>query len=409
MRSKLMKLMSLIGLAVVATAVFQARPALADGFGAYPSEIVLEDAARGSVYYRDLGLLNGADAEVVVEPNGSGEVGAWVSVSTLSDRSIPLTELVAAANDRSQYVLRIEVPQDAANGEHIGLLALQTRAEGEVEGGSAGAGVSMGIGVNLKVNISGVQNLMGRIVDMYARDTEVGYPLRVKTLFENTGNVQADPTIEVQVKDQSLALVGGPAIADAQFGPGENGMVTAEWDTTGSQPGDYIADARVILGGATIDERQLPFKILPYGTLTRQGELEDLTLENDPQPGEVAAITAHFRNTGRIDTHAMFLGEVNYKGALVDTVSTAERLVEQGETVGLEVFVEVPEAGTYTVMGKVNFEGKETEVKELTFRVGDEGGVPLWTWVVVGPGLALIGLAGWTFRRRLRLHRKSAV
>jgi len=49
----------------------------------------------------------------------------------------------------------------------------------------------------------------------------------------------------------------------------------------------------------------------------------------------------------------------------------------------------------------VNFEGKETDVRELTFTVGGNG-LPLWP-IVGGLALAVIvaGGVGWGWRRRL--------
>ncbi|MCJ7509281.1 MAG: hypothetical protein MUP14_00100 [Dehalococcoidia bacterium] len=397
------KLLTLIGLAAVAMAVLQGRPALADGIGVFPTEIVVEGAARGSVYYKDLGLTNDGAADIVLKPNPTGEIAGWVSVHTLTDRSTPLTELVAASG-RSFFFVRIEVPGDAANGEHKGSLELQGPSGGGE--GRPGSGVSVGVGVNLRVTVSGTQNLQGRIVDMSAGDTEVGYPLRVRTIFQNTGNVQANPEVEVQVRDSSSALVGDRVIGNGRFGPGENGLVTAEWDTTGRAPGDYVADARLILGGATIEERNLDFKILPVGTLTRQGVLDGLTLVNDPEPGGVAKIEAKFLNTGVIDTRALFQGEAYRGSTLVQAITTPEKLLAPGDTAMLEIFVNVPESGDYLVRGKVNFEGKETEEKELTFDVGGGGeGLPLWAWILIGGGCvvgAVVVLGGsWALARRL--------
>jgi hypothetical protein len=396
------KVLALIGLAAVAMAAFQARPSLADGIGVFPTEIVIEGAARGSVYYKDLGLTNDGATDIVAEPSAVGEVGDWVTVHTAADRTTPLTEVVAPSG-RSFFLLRIEVPDDAPNGEHKGSLHLLTKiGEGE------GSAVGIGIGVRLTVVVSGEQNLQGRIVDMYAADTEVGYPLRVRTLFENTGNVQAYPQVEVQIEDASSALVGDRALGNGKFGPGENGYIVTEWDTTGREPGDYVADARVILGGPTIDERKLDFKILPVGTLTRQGVLNGLTLVNDPEPGGVAKIEAEFINTGVIDTRALFQGEAYRGTTLVQAITTTEKVVAPGDTAILEVFVDVPKAGNYVVLGKVNYEGKETDPQQLTFTVGGGGGPALW--MLVGGGTlaaALVIGATWTVPRRLGFRRNK--
>jgi len=43
---------------------------------------------------------------------------------------------------------------------------------------------------------------------------------------------------------------------------------------------------------------------------------------------------------------------------LVKAVTGVEKLVPKGKQDSLEIFVDIPEPGEYTLKGKVNFEGK---------------------------------------------------
>jgi hypothetical protein len=409
-----MALSLLIAAAVLAVMAFSGTRADAQGgIGIGPVEVKLDDALRGSEYSRTLTIMNQRDSDLTFQFVKEGEAGEWASFYSADELATPLDTVLAPANTKTQVTLRISVPSDVPNGEHTGRIRVQSILEEQPEGGAAG--VSLGVASDLKINVTGTQNLTGTVQDMYTRDVEVGYPLRIYTKFQNTGNVRAQPNIAVQVKDAQAAKVGETSCADTTVEPAAIELIPCEWDTTGKQAGDYIAAVVISLGETQIDTRDLQFKILPVGTLTRQGVLEELTLENAPYPGAVAEINAHFRNTGEIDTRATFLGELYYKSALTDTLSAPERLVEPGEAVDLEAFVEVPKGGTYTVRGKVNFEGKETEEKELTFDVRGPGGggddeLPLWVWVVIGGGsvvAAVVVLGGsWALARRLlRLFR----
>jgi hypothetical protein len=72
--------------------------------------------------------------------------------------------------------------------------------------------------------------------------------------------------------------------------------------------------------------------------------------------------------------------------------------VEPRQSVALDAFADVLEAGTYTVTGKVNYEGKETEEKELTFAVVSPGGggddeLPIWLWAVIGGAALMVAVA----------------
>jgi hypothetical protein len=378
----------------------------AQGIGIAPGEITLSDAMRGGEYQRTVSVVNNEASELTFRFTRIGEVGEWVSLHPPDDPTTTLDTIVVPSGGTGRALLKIVVPPDAPNGPHVGSIGVQSVPTGTPTGGASS--VQVGVSMELDISVTGTQKLTGAVLDMYTNDTEVGYPLRIYTKFENTGNVKAQPNIVVQIQDAQKAKVGETSCAETTVEPGAAQLIPCEWDTTGKGVADYVAAVVVSLGDSKIDARDLQFKILPVGTLTRQGVLEELTLENAPYPGAVAEINARFRNTGQIDTRATFLGEVYYKTALIDTISTPERLVEQGETVALEVFVEVPKGGTYTVRGKVNFEGKETEEKELTFEVrgpGDGEGLPLWAWILIGGGCvvgAVVVLGGsWALARRL--------
>jgi hypothetical protein len=401
-----------VALAIVAAtlgvALAPSASVRAQGIGIAPGSVELEDALRGGEYLRTISVVNREASELTFRFTKMGEVGEWVSLHPPDDPSTTLdTIVVPPGGGITRVLLRILVPSDVANGPYEGSIGVQSVATGTPAAGASS--VQIGVSMELDVNVTGTQNISGSVLDMYTYDTEVGYPLRIYTKFQNTGNVKAQPNIAVQVQDAQKAKVGETSCADTTVEPAAAQLIRCEWDTTGTEPGQYVANVAVSLGDNSIDTRDLDFEIFPVGTLSRQGVLEELTLENAPYPGAVADIAARFRNIGQIDTRAVFLGEVYYKAALIDTVSTPERLVEQGETVALEAFVEVPKGGTYTVRGKVNYEGKETEEKELTFDVrgpgGDGEGLPLWAWIVIGGGAvvgAVVVVGGsWALARRL--------
>ncbi len=395
------RLLTLGGIALVSAVLLHSRGVSADGLGVYPAQISVQDAARGAVYYKDLGVLNSESTDLVVEPLREGEVGQWISISTATDRSTPLDKLTVPAQSTTRFLARIQVPETADNGEHGGSLTLQSRGPAaQAEGGQGVSSVYPAVEIDLGVSVSGIQNLAGRVLDMYTNDTEVNYPLRVTTFFENTGNVDARPQVTVRIKNAKPELVGDNN-ASALIHPGENGFIRNQWATNGQVPGDYVADVAVNLGEATIQERAFNFKILPYGTLTRRGALEALVLVNKPETGGVAKVEARFRNTGIIDTRALFQGEVYRDDKLVEVLTTPEKMVAPGDIDPLEVFFNIRESGTYTVRGKVNYEGKETAVQELTFEVAGGG---LSIWLLLGGGAAAVGLvlgAGWVLPRRL--------
>jgi hypothetical protein len=151
--------------------------------------------------------------------------------------------------------------------------------------------------------------------------------------------------------------------------PGEVGLIASEWDSSLLDTGDYQARVNVRFEDMEIGTRNIGFSVLPAGTLTRQGELRRMDLAVVPGPGELAKLNVIFRNTGQIDTKAKFVGEMYFNEKLLDVVNSEEFLVPTGEQATLVTFARVGEEGAYSIKGKVNFEGKETDLKEVSFDV----------------------------------------
>jgi hypothetical protein len=398
-----MRLASLIlaGIALTCVLLLQGSNAMANGIGAYPARIEVADGARGSIYYEDFGVMNSDPTDLLVKPIADGDVGAWTTIVAANDRTTPMAQLVIPAGSTSSFLARIEVPSTASNGVHDGSLTLQSLGPASPAAGADPGTVFPAIELNLGVTISGDQNLAGKILDLYTNDTEVGYPLRVTTYFSNIGNVDATPKVTVRVKDASSVIVGD-SNNSSLVPSGGTSFILNVWDTTGHADGDYVADVAVNLGDATIEERTLNFKILPYGTITRRGSLESLTLANDPKLGGTAKVEANFRNSGIIDTHAIFQGEIYRDGSLVTAVTTPEKLVAPGDLASIETFIQLTDNGNYVVRGKVNYDGKETDEQELSFSVSSGtpwaliGGVAVGGTLVLGAGIGV----PWRMRRK---------
>jgi hypothetical protein len=305
--------------------------------------------------------------------------------------------------------LRLLVPADIPNGVHTGVVRVLTTIDAKNTGGSSGVGVNVGADISVVLNLTGTQNIAGSLIDMAIGDVEAGSPFRIKTTVQNSGNIQVNPQIDLQVLDPQGAIVGTASFSEEVVYPNEIKILTPEWDTTDQKTGERIARVSVKFGNVDLGTREIHFNILPLGTLTRAGELEGLALEGSPSVGSVVKVVAMFRNTGEIDTQARFLGEVFRDSVRIDTATSEELLVVPGNVVPLELFVNVTQNGTYKVQGKVNYEGKETDVQELVFRVGEGGGLPIWA-IVVGVTVAVLLLVSggltWGLLRRLPHSRR---
>ena len=189
------------------------------------------------------------------------------------------------------------------------------------------------------------------------------------TTFNNTGNVEAKPEIKSVIKDSSGSTVGEVDKSDTGVQAGQTSTIESQWDTSGRDLGGYVANVAVTLDGKQIFSGDVSFDIVAVGAL-RLGILQKITLKNSPQPGGTADIAAIFENTTHEETQAVFVAEVYYGDQLVDAITTSEQPAPPNGTATIQTSVNVAEEGKYTVRGKVTFGGRETETKELVFKVG---------------------------------------
>ena len=369
MHRQALRLARSVAVVLVCLGVLGIERAAADGIGVYPADLAIDNALRGTEYFRTIGITNDADGARTFSLEASGETGAWVSFVDITDRTTPANKVHVPARSEGRVFLRLRIPADTPNGTYSGRILVVT-AGGKVEDSSGSAvNVNVGAEIGLTVVTTGTQRLGGELVDITVADTETGHPLQVKSIIQNSGNVQARPQTAIKIST-SATVVDESTLEGDPIAPNETRTVVTEWDTAKAPPGAYLASVSVALGGNSLGSRQLRFRILPQGALTRQGSLQRIELLNKPEPGTAAKLRATFVNTGQIDSRVVFVGELYRGDTLVKAVSSPEKLVPQGQFGSLDVVVEVPRRGSYTLRGKANFEGKESEVRELRFTVG---------------------------------------
>ena len=338
----------------------------AGGIGLAPRKIIVHDALRGSEYERTIMVFNICNTTLTLSLNASGDAGSWISFYEEDNPNTP-TETITIEDENATLLLKIKVPEDATNGAHNASILLKSVPTT----GGTGSGVVFGINADVSVEVTGTQILTGIVKYITTRDTEVNYPLRTQVMFQNTGNVIANPEIKTVITKDG-AFVDSFIYADTEIKPGITDTISREWDTTGMESGDYVANVTISLDGEILAEQERPFKLLPIGTLSRQGDLTEISYEGLPLVGTTVKILATFVNTGEIDTRAKFIGEVYVDGNLIDTISSEELLVPVRETETLTAYLKIEKGSSYVIKGQALYEGKTTETKELSFDVGTE-------------------------------------
>jgi hypothetical protein len=199
-------------------------------------------------------------------------------------------------------------------------------------------------------------------------NTEANFPLPIRVLFRNTGNVAASPEIVARIAGKS-GTIDTITYAGTQVSAGKAETIVVRWNKTGIEPGNYTADVTVRLAGAQIAARTTGFTIVSSGTLSRQGNLTDLRSEGSPVAGNPIKIIGSFENTGMIETKAKLVGEVYRDGTLADTFTSDELIVPVNDRADLAYYLKVQTAGSYTIRAYVLYESKKTDTREVSIQV----------------------------------------
>jgi hypothetical protein len=379
----------------------QGTPEASEGIGVFPASLSFDEALRGGEYFGTVGVINGGSEDRVYELEASGDVAPWITLVRSDDRTTTVNEVSVPGLGRSSVILKAIVPDSAPNGTYTGFVRVLTRPSSTDSFEQSGSGITLGAEVSVTLDVTGTQRVAGEFVDVAAADAETGFPVRITTTILNSGNVVLKPTIVVDIQSADGTPPEQLSFDDAQIAPGAREQLVREWDTTGLRPGARTARVHVVAGGLDLGTKELAINVLPAGTFTRSAELESIVLANSPQPGELAKLVAQFKNTGQIESRGKFVGELYMGDRLIDTLGSDEELVMPGGVTAIEFTARVDEKGEYTIRGKINYEGRETDEQSLTFKVG--GGVGGVSPLLVAAGAVAVVVAvggGWGLMRR---------
>lgn len=348
--------------------VLSPLPSAAIGIGAAPSSIEITSAFREGEYERSISVINPDENAQDFSLRTVGEVSSWISFYGFEDLDTTISMVSVPAKENSPILVKINIPSDVPTGNYNGTIFIETIPEEAEESGGVATKLLARVFVNIE--IIGDQILSGVVNDLYVEDTEPGYPLKIKTIFKNTGNVVATPKITVTILKDTTVL--------DSFTYEENvklavlSTIVAKWNTTSSNaPGDYMANVDVSLDGEILSSKNIPFKLWPEGTFSRQGNLTEIFIEGDLKKDSLLKIKATFKNTGQILSKAKFIGEVYKDGSLIDTVSSEEFEIERDNEAVLVSYLRLGSNGDYMIKGKVVYSGKETPEVEIPLKVGN--------------------------------------
>lgn len=374
---------------IVLMAVIVCQPVSAAGIAVGPSSLTIENGLRGGSFERSLTVFNPSDTGFEVVLRTEGSAGDWIRFSTI-DNDEEIETIYVPENGQIPVLMRVTVPDDAANGRYTATIVVETVPGEEIPGS---VGMILQAKSALEITVTDVEKISGEVTSIVVRDTEVDVPLGIEVGFKNTGNVVVTPEITAVISRDG-SVIDTVTWAETSVRPGTTEQIVVRWPNDGFPTGTYQANVMVSLRGEVLADENRTFEILPLGSLTRQGELTDLNYDGALVVGKPIKITGLFKNSGSIATRAKLSGEVYRGGSLVDVISGDEMTVLVFSEDALTAYYTPTEPGEYTVKTCALFEGKTTDAKDISFTVqSDSSGLSLpLSPVPVAAALAFICL-----------------
>lgn len=362
---------TIIVLIVLLGIIITSQPAYAIGIGISPSEISIDNVLKGNEAERSLTIFNTGPETTNFTLSSSGHVCKWVTFYDSDDTATNITIISIPGHEKRTVTIKVQIPEDTLNAKYVGSIDIRSMP---VAANNNGMGQQLIIGASSSIEliVTGNQTVKGVVTAIVIEDTEPGYPVKIKTIFKNEGNVIAIPGIDVIIHQGNNDIFSFTN-DEVSVKPTITEPIIAKWNTTTANlPGEYTAKVTVILDEQILRSDTIPFEILPIGTLTRQGNLTDILIDDIPAIGTLLKIKSCFENNGLIETSAKFTAEVYKDGNLVDTITSDELVVEKNEEIELISYLKIEDPGDYRIEGKVIYDKKETPVKELSFEIPAE-------------------------------------
>lgn len=379
---------------------------IGEGVGVMPMIIKIENALKGETYQRNIRIVNNGNETLQCTLSSSDMIGNWVEFYKENDTDFknPINSTTIPKNSKTKINLLFKIPKNAANGLYEGFIYVEIGGNAPLNNS---AGLKMRWPVRVFINVTGEEQLSGNVTNIKIWNTETGLPLIVEIDFINIGNVMAHPLIKVDISREGWPI-DKITYQDIWIQPNTGETITIKWNTTNREPGKYNATVCVLLGGKTLKEEKIEFEIYPRGTLTRKGELINLTFAGKPSIGKTLRILGQFKNVGLVEINAKMVLEIYVNGELVDTLESEEVLIPIRKTFTFIEYLKIKDFGEYLIRGYVTYETNMTRPLNISFQVNSpvQNMLPIVISIIAG-GIFIVGVYIVRNGKNSKLNNKS--
>lgn len=372
MKHKHIKIL-LITLIFTLNFINQPAPLKADNIGISSSPIIINDALKGMIYLHTITIHNQNTEESNITLEKNGMITEWITFRDYNDNSVTFDTIKIQGESTKKIIVHIQVPENTSNQKYNSEIIFKEQIEHTEKNQSAT--VQWQYPLQVTVNVTGEQNLNITIDNLYIATNEVNHPVKSIIKIINTGNVIAEPKIQVRITKNNVPVTQLSDTTKKIF-PGSYHKYELVWNTDGMVPGQYTAYMTISLAGKMIRNQTIPFEVYKVGTLRREGLLDNIVLGGDLKVNETIRITAQFLNTGEIEVQAQLNSDIYIDDQFITTINSANITVQKGHLDTFHVNYLLPQKGDYSIKNYFvydNIIGTQcTNTSILSFSLGNE-------------------------------------
>ncbi|MBU0661073.1 hypothetical protein KKG22_02735 [Patescibacteria group bacterium] len=350
-------------------------------FGISPTPVFESNAVNDVRIARTINIVrSNNDDAVLIKIYKSGDSARYID--------LPVDEFIAPAGQiLTPYTFYI-APSAAANGRHTALLLFEKQgAVDELGAIINGARGLEAIGLSVGFEISDRQVLGLKVADSVFEPLELGMPLSISYLLQNTGNVDTKlDKIQIDVVDitdenhtysrtvlkQDLEFIS-PGASERRFFMLDEKMPMGRYKATISY---FFNQERIFSDHRTIE-------VLAPGTLGQSMDIISLNVPEGPvHVGTVADIISVIKNTGKVGFASRMYVDIYKDGERLDTLRAKDVfLLKDQQTEFRSDFMFNQGAGVYRLEIYFTYGAQKTAVSEFSIQViNSHSSFSLLTW-----------------------------
>lgn len=262
--------MSKLNLSIVILAIFlMVLPNAIFGIGQMSKPIIFQDVLRGQTVQETLTLYGSEGQAETFGLVAEGVIKDWTSFYLPDNLGKPISEVVIPAKANINVIAKFKVPATTPNGTYTGQVAVFS-APSESEQ-TEGASVNVGLRVDREVSIIVTDKEIIKFATTIIPaeyGIAAGSPLKIKVIYENQGNVEIKPNLQLKISQIDTGSVVHNAIYP--YPEGEGAVKPLErkilpdlivWSSSGQPNGKYKAEIKVLLNGAIQQEESFRFDV----------------------------------------------------------------------------------------------------------------------------------------------------